>query len=135
MSATRLLLIAVVALGIGMLIGNAFVMREAADPHQRAAQDRCEQDVLSRLPSRDKAKLADVTVSPAELDPETTDLSALSRESLKDVDRARISVRAVSGVVEAPNAFGETLKDPFTCRAYFVDGNLSDTLVLFEHDH
>jgi hypothetical protein len=37
--------------------------------------------------------------------------------------------------VSAPNAFGDTLTDPFTCRAYFVDGTLTETLVVFEHDH
>lgn len=135
MSLTRLLLIAVVALGIGVLIGNAVVMRDKSDPKQVAAQDRCQQDVVKRLAAPDTATLSEVKVEPAELDPETTDLSALSRDTFKDVDRSRISVRNVAGVVQAPNAYGQTLKDPFSCRAYFVDDKLADTLVVFEHDH
>ena len=135
MSLTRLLLIAVVALGIGVLIGNAVVMRDKSDPNQVAAQDRCQQDVVKRLAAPDTATLSEVRVEPAELDPETTDLSALSRDTFKDVDRSRISVRNVTGVVQAPNAYGQTLKDPFSCRAYFVDDKLADTLVVFKHDH
>ncbi|MCW1957246.1 MAG: hypothetical protein KIH64_001600 [Mycobacterium sp.] len=135
MSGMRLVLIAVVALGIGMLIGNAVVMRDKADPDQVAAQERCEQDVLKRLAAPDTAELVEVKVTTAQLDPETTDLSALGRDGLKGVDRAKITVRAVSGVVKAPNAFGQMLNDPFTCRAYFVDDTLTDTLVVFEHDH
>ena len=33
------------------------------------------------------------------------------------------------------DAFGATIHDPFSCRAYFIDGNLAHTLVLFDHDH
>lgn len=135
MSGTRLLLIAVVALGIGMVIGNALVLREKSDPNQAAAQQRCEQDVLGRLAAPDTGQLSDVKVEPAQLDPDTTDLSALGRETLKGVDRSHITVRTVTGIVQAPNAFGDMLKDPFTCRAYFVDDKLADTLVVFEHDH
>ena len=133
MSRTRLLLIALAALFIGLLIGNAFASREA--PNQLVAQERCEKDVLARLPSPDSAKVDDVTVVEAQLDPETTDLSVLSRDSLKGVDRSSIMVRSVSGVVQAPNAFGDTLNDPFTCRAYFVDDKLVESMVVFEHDH
>lgn len=135
MSGTRLLVIAFVALGIGMLIGNAVVMRDSGDPSQAAAQERCEKDVLGRLAVPESGKLIEVKVEAAELDPETTDLSALSRDGLKGVDRSRIAVRAVNGTVQAPNAFGDTLSDPFTCRAYFVDDKLTDTLVVFGHDH
>ncbi len=135
MSGTRLLLIAVVALGIGMLIGNAVVMRDKGDSSQQAAQERCEKDVRGRLAAPDTAKLTEVKVESAQLDPQTTDLSALGRESLKGIDRSRITVRAVNGVVQAPNAYGQTINDPFTCRAYFVDDNLIDTLVVFEHAH
>ena len=135
MSATRLLLIAVIALGIGMVIGNAVVMREKGDPNQAVAQERCEKDVLGRLAAPETGKLTDVKVDSAQLDPQTTDFSALSREGLKGVDHSRIVVRAVTGKVQAPNAFGDILTDPFTCRAYFVDDKLTDTLVVFEHDH
>lgn len=134
MTRTRLLVIAVVALSIGILIGITFSTRESG-PNDRAVAERCEKDVLARLAAPSTAKLTEVTVANSELDPETTDLSALSRDTLKAADRASISVRTASGVVQAPNAFGETLNDPFTCRAYFVDGNLVDTLVVFSHDH
>lgn len=133
MSRTRLFLIAVVALFIGLMIGNAVTTREA--PNRRVAQERCENDVLARLPSANSAKVAEVTVAESQLDPETTDLSALSRDSLKGVDRSSITVRSVSGIVQAPNAFGDTLNDPFTCRAYFVGDKLVETLVVFEHAH
>ncbi|WP_313675456.1 hypothetical protein [Mycolicibacterium sp.] len=133
MSRTRLLLIAVVALFIGLTIGNVFALRQA--PNQRLAQERCEKDVLARLPSPESAKLAELTVVESQLDPETTDLSALSRDSFKGVDRSNITVRSVSGIVQVPNAFGDMLNDPFTCRAYFVDDKLVETLVVFEHAH
>jgi hypothetical protein len=135
MSGTRLLVIAFVALGIGMLIGNAVVMRDRVDPNQAAAQERCEKEVVGRLAAPETGKLTDVKVEAAQLDPETTDFSVLSREGLKGVDHSRIIVRAVTGAVQAPNAFGDTLSDPFTCRAYFVDDKLTDTLVIFGHDH
>lgn len=134
MSRTRLLLIAAAALFIGMAIGNAFVMRDGG-PNDRAVQERCEKDLRGRLASPDTAKLVDVKVTESQLDPETTDLSALTRATLKDADHSHINVRSVTGVVQAPNAFGQTLNDPFICRAYFVDGTLTDTLVVFEHDH
>lgn len=128
MSLSRLVLIAVVALGIGMMIGNAFVMRESGNPNQQAAQERCEQDVLGRLSSRDKATVSQMTVAPAQLESEGSDRTALGRDSLKGVDRSRISVRSVTGVVQTPGA----ADDPFTCRAYFVDDTLTDTQVVFE---
>ncbi|MFM9035770.1 MAG: hypothetical protein ACKOQ4_16070 [Mycobacterium sp.] len=105
------------------------------DPYRDAARQRCEGQVLDRLVSPESAKLVDVDVRGSELDPEVTDLSSLSTETLKDVQRQRITVRSVTGVVQAPNAFGESLNDPFTCRAYFVDGELRHTMVVFEHDH
>ncbi len=135
MSGTRLLVIAFVALGIGMLIGNAVVVRDGGDPNQAAAQERCEKDVLGRLAAPETGKLTDVKVEAAQLDPETTDLSVLGRDGFKGIDHSRIAVRAVTGTVQAPNAFGDTLSDPFTCRAYFVDDKLTDTLVVFGHDH
>jgi len=63
------------------------------------------------------------------------DLFALLDDPLKRVDHSRITVWNVSGVVDAPNAFGAMIHDPFSCRAYFIDGNLAHTLVLFDHDH
>ena len=136
MSRRRILLFAVLALGAAVLAAAVIALREPGmDPYQQAAQQRCEQDVLGRLAAPSTGTLSEVAVSPSELDPEITDLSTLSRETLQGVDRSRITVLAVSGTVSAPNAFGDTLADPFTCRAYFVDGTLTETLVVFEHDH
>jgi hypothetical protein len=136
MSRRRILLFAVLALGAAVLAAAVIALREPGiDPYQQAAQQRCEQDVLGRLAAPSTGTLSEVAVSPSELDPEITDLSTLSRETLEGVDRSRITVLAVSGTVSAPNAFGDILADPFTCRAYFVDGTLAETLVVFEHDH
>jgi hypothetical protein len=136
MSRRRILLFAVLALGAAVLAAVVIALREPGiDPYQQAAQQRCEQDVLGRLAVPSTGMLSEVVVSPSELDPEITDLSTLSRETLQGVDRSRITVLAVSGTVSAPNAFGDTLADRFTCRAYFVDGTLTETLVVFEHDH
>lgn len=108
----------------------------SVDPRERAAQERCERDVAARLVAPSTAKLQSVTVASAPLDPEVVDLFSLTAGGpLTGVDHSRISVRSVQGVVEAPNEIGGTLHDPFTCRAYFVDGDLADTLVVFDHDH
>lgn len=48
---------------------------------------------------------------------------------------SRITVWGVADVLDVQSEVGTTMHDPFICRAYFVDGNLADTLVLFEHDH
>ncbi len=109
MSRGRIVLFAVLALGAAVLAGALIAMREPErDPYQLAAQQRCEQDVLGRLAAPSTGTLSEVAVSPSELDPEITDLSTLSRETLAGVDRSRITVLAVSGTVAAPNAFGAT---------------------------
>lgn len=108
----------------------------SVDTPEHAAQQRCERDVVARMVTPSTAKLSDVTVTAAQLDPEVMDLFAvLSGGSLNGIDHSRISVRSVGGVVEVPSEVGGTLRDPFTCRAYFVDGDLVDTLVVFDHDH
>jgi hypothetical protein len=81
------------------------------------------------------AKLSNVEVASTVLDPDSKDLFSLLDDPLKGVDHSRITVLNVSGVVDAPNASGSTMHDPFSCRAYFIDGNLAHTLVLFDHDH
>jgi hypothetical protein len=136
MSRARIVLFALLALGSAVLAGVVISMREPGrDPTQQAAAQRCEQDVLGRLAAPATGKLSQVAVSPSELDPEITDLSALSRETLSGVDRSRLTVVAVTGTVQAPNAWGDPITDPFTCRAYFVDDTLTETLVVFEHNH
>ncbi len=100
------------------------------------AQDRCESEVLKRLASPSTAMLSNLEVASAVLDPDSKDLFSLLDDPLKGVDHSRITVLNVSGVVDVDgNAFGSTIHDPFSCRAYFIDGNLANTLVLFDHDH
>lgn len=116
--------------------GFGFIEATSVDTREHAAQQRCERDVVARMMAPSTAKLSDVTVTRAQLDPEVMDLFSLSSGGpLHDVDHSRITVRSVEGVVDAPNEVGGTLHDPFTCRAYFVDGDLVDTLVVFDHDH
>lgn len=100
------------------------------------AQDRCESDVLKRLAAPSTAELSNVEVASTVLDPDSRDLFSLLDDPLKGVDHSRITVLNVSGVVDVNgDAFGATIHDPFSCRAYFIDGNLANTLVLFDHDH
>ncbi|AKK30380.1 hypothetical protein AB431_09375 [Mycobacterium sp. EPa45] len=103
---------------------------------EQSAQDRCQAEVLKRLVSASTARLSDVRTEATSLDADGRDQFSLTlEESLKGVDRSRITVLNVSGVVNAPTEVGSTLQDHFDCRAYFVDGSLVHTLVLFEHDH
>ena len=65
-----------------------------------------------------------------------TVLNGLALESAlesRGVPSAVLSAFAVSGVVDAKNAFGDTIHTPFTCRSYFVDGDLAHTLVLLDN--
>ena len=127
--ALMLVVIAVMTRGFGLA--------DSSEPisYERMAQIRCESDVRSRLVSPSGAKLSNVQTASTALDPETKDLFSLLEDPLKGVDHSRITVWNVSGVVDAQNELGATIHDPFSCRAYFVDGQLADTLVLFEHDH
>lgn len=138
-------LIAVLAALAAILAGVAVATRgfglldsPGASPHDgqdTAAQQRCESDVVARMVSPESATVSDVAVASARLDPEITDLATLSAGPVAGVEHSRITVRAVTGVVTTPNEVGGTLNDPFTCRAYFIDGRLADTLVLLGHDH
>lgn len=103
---------------------------------ERTAQDRCEADVRGKLMTPEAARLSDVQSTRGDLEPDSRDLFPLTTDApLKGVDHARITVWNVSGTVEAQTDSGNTIHDPFTCRAYFVDGNLADTLVVFEREH
>jgi hypothetical protein len=107
----------------------------SASPEQLAA-DRCQSEVLKRLVSASTAHVSDIRTETAGLDVDGKDQFPLTlEEPLKGVDQSRITVLNVSGVVNAPTEVGTTLKDHFDCRAYFVDGSLVHTLVLFEHEH
>lgn len=104
---------------------------------EQSAMDRCQTDVLKRLVSASTAHLSDVRTEASSLDVDGRDQfpPLTLDEPLKGIDTARITVLNVSGVVNAPTEVGSTLQDHFDCRAYFVDGSLVHTLVLFEHQH
>lgn len=103
---------------------------------QPRAQDRCQTEVLKKVVSASTARLSDIRTETSTLDVDGRDMFPLTlEEPLKGVDTSRITVLNVSGVVNAPTEVGTTLRDHFDCRAYFVDGSLAHTLVLFEHSH
>ena len=134
-----LIAVAVAALATAAAVVVIAIMTDdfAATPSKEtAAQDRCESEVRKQLASPSVATLSNVSSAQSVLDPDSRDLfSLMLNEPLKGVDTSRITVWEVSGVVDVGSEVGTTIHDPFTCRAYFVDGNLADTLVLFEHDH
>jgi hypothetical protein len=109
---------------------------EAAASAEQLAADRCQSEVLKRLVSPSTAHLSAIRTEKASLDVDGRDQFPLTlEEPLKGVDQSRITILNVSGVVNAPTEVGTTLEDHFDCRAYFVDGSLAHTLVLFEHEH
>ncbi|MCX2929101.1 hypothetical protein ORI20_02360 [Mycobacterium sp. CVI_P3] len=109
---------------------------QAMPSAERSARERCAADVLKRLVSPSTATLTDVRTDPSTLDTDGRDLFPLTLdEPLKGVERSRITVLNVSGVVNSPNEVGSVIRDHFDCRAYFVDGSLAHTLVLFDHGH
>ena len=109
---------------------------DSAPSAEQLAQQRCQSEVLKRLVSPDNATLSDVRTETSTLDVEGRDFSSLiASEPLKGIDASRISVLNVSGVANAPSDVGTTIQDHFDCRAYFVDGALAHTLVVFDHAH
>ena len=109
---------------------------DPAPPAEQLAQQRCESEVLKRLVSPDNATIADVHTETSTLDVDGRDFSSLNAsEPLKGIAASRISVLNVSGVANAPSEVGTTIQDHFDCRAYFVDGAPSHTLVVFDHAH
>ena len=109
---------------------------DSAPSAEQLAQQRCQSDVLKRLVSPDKATISDVHTETSTLDVDGRDFSSLTAsEPLKGIDASRISVLNVSGVANAPSEVGSTIQDHFDCRAYFVDGALAHTLVVFDHGH
>lgn len=106
------------------------------DTAARAAEARCATDVRGKLVSPEAAKLSDLKTELGDLEPDSRDLFPLTTDQpLKGIEHSRITVWNVSGIVDAQTEAGSTIHDPFTCRAYFVDGNLADTLVVFEREH
>lgn len=142
MNRRRMLVLAAVAVSTAALAGAAILTRGFGlidSGHvttlDDAAQQRCERDVIARMVSPESATVSGLAVTNSELDPEITDLAPLGAGPLAGVDRSAITVRSVTGVVETPNEVGGTLTAPFTCRVYFVGDQLSDSLVVLEHDH
>ena len=127
---------AVVAIAVAT---GALRLGKSADPAPTAeqlAQQRCQSEVLKRLVSPDNATISELRAEPSTLDVDGRDFSSLTAsEPLKGIDTSRISVLNVSGVANAPSEVGSTISDRFDCRAYFVDGTLAHTLVVFDHAH
>ena len=100
-----------------------------------AAQQRCEVDVINRLASPATAQISEIDARSDVLDTNSRDLFSLLDPPLKGIDQSRIEVWNVAGIVLSKNDFGSTMQTPFTCRAYFRDGDLVHTLVLLDHHH
>ena len=109
---------------------------ESAPSAEELAQQRCQSEVMKLLVSPAKATISDVHTQTSTLDVDGLDFSSLAAsDPLKGIDISRITVLNISGVVNAPSEVGTTITDPFDCRAYFVDGTLAHTLVVFDHGH
>ena len=109
---------------------------DSAPTAEQLAEKRCQSEVHKRLVAPDNATISDVSTETSTLDVDGRDFSSLSAsEPLKGVDASRISVLNVSGVANAPSEVGSTISDRCDCRAYFVDGSLAHTLVVFDHSH
>jgi hypothetical protein len=108
---------------------------ESVGSEADAAQQRCETDVVNRLASPSTAQISKIEAMSDVLDADSRDLFSLLEQPLKGADHSRIKVWNVAGIVNSQNDFGDTMQSPFTCRAYFLDGNLVHTLVLLDHHH
>lgn len=109
---------------------------DAAASAARSAQDRCQNDVLKRIMAPANAHFSEVHTETSSLETDGKDLFSLTLEHpLEGVDTSRITVLNVSGIINSPNEISLTIADHFDCRAYFVDGRLAHTLLLFDHGH
>jgi hypothetical protein len=103
---------------------------------EQSAQQRCESEVMKMLVSPAKATISGIRTESSTLDVDGRDFSSLAASApLKGIDTSRITVLNVSGVVNAPSEVGSAIQDHFDCRAYFVDGALAHTLVVFDRGH
>lgn len=134
---TALLVVAGAALGgVAVTAGGPHEITDSPLSAEHLALKQCQVDVLKRLVSPASASLAEMDTQPSTLDTEGKDLFPLTlEEPLKGINVARIAVLNVSGVVNAPSEIGAAIQDHFECRAYFVDGSLVHTLVVFDHSH
>lgn len=116
-----------------LVVGDS---RKSVGSKGDAARQRCETEIVDRLASSPStAKFSEIEATSDVLDADSRDLFSLLEPPLKGVDHSRINVFNVAGVVDSPNEFGDTMHTPFTCRAYFLDGDLAHSLVLFDHHH
>lgn len=122
----------VIAAAIGVLAVRD--SGESALSEGDVAQQRCEVDVVNRLASPSTAQISEIDPTSDVLDADSRDLfscwSLLSKGSIN-----RIKVWNVAGVVNSKNGFGNSMQTPFTCRAYFLGGDLVHTLILLDHHH
>jgi hypothetical protein len=127
---------ALVALAVATGVLHLGTGGQSAPTAEQAAQDRCQADVLKRVVTPTTANFSDVRTETSSLEADGKDLFSLTlEEPLKGADTSRITVLNVSGVVNVPSEIGSTIADHFDCRAYFLDGTLAHTLVLFDHGH
>jgi hypothetical protein len=132
-TAAGLLAAALIAVVMGVLV---FRDSGSSVPSEGdVAQPRCEADVIDRFPSASSARVVEIDAKSDVLDADSRDLFSLLDPPLRGIDQSRIKVWNVAGVVESKNEFGDTMRTPFTCRAYFRDGNVVHTLVLLDHHH
>lgn len=126
---------AAVAVAVGAGVLRAGTPGDSPSAEQ-AAQQRCQAEVMKKLVSPDTATISELHTQTGTLDAEGRDFSSLNaNDQLKGVDASRITVLNVSGVANAPSQVGTMIADHFDCRAYFVDGALTHTLVVFDHAH
>jgi len=138
-SRTRIGLMAAVVILVALAVAVVIVLNTRAsgpvNSIERTAQDRCDAEVRNRLVAPAAATLSNTDVATSPLDPDAKDLFTLTQGPLSGIDHSRITVWSVTVAVDAPNEVGGSLHDRYDCRAYFVDGTLTDTLVLAGHDH
>lgn len=123
---------------VSAVVLGVFAVRDSGEStlsEGDAAQQRCEVDVVNRLASPSTAQISEIVASSDVLDADSRDLFSLLEPPLKDVDQSHIKVWNVAGVVNSKNDFGDSMQTPFTCRVYFLDGDLAHTLVLLDHHH
>jgi len=118
-----------VALGANLLRLSGPAQPETSA--ESAAQQGCESDARNQLAAPEGARFSQVRTEAGSLDLDGRDLAAVTTEEpLKSVAPSRITVLAVSGVVESRADAGNTIQNHVNCRAYFLDGTLVRTQVV-----
>lgn len=128
--------VASTAVLVAVLVGVLTRTAPSETQDAKAARDRCVSDVRARLPASSNPSISVDNAVTDPLDPDVKDLFPLMLdEPLKGVEHSRITVWAVTGVVQTETEIGTPIRGPFECRAYNVDGSTVDTLVLLDHGH